>query len=110
MFMRMSKKGFLVAVVLAFWLFNGLFCVCCENLFAGELTSDVISGCSDETSHPFTGSEPDDCGLCCGHQVFTAFPSEGFQIVKPAQEQVNPENILFSNQLHLFSIYHPPRF
>ena len=107
---KVNRKTFMAILVTALWLANGLFCCCCENLLAGEPVAGAISSCPDEPSYPTPEGEAGDCGLCCGHQVFTSFPPQDFQVAKPAQEQVNPENVLFSNQLHLISIYHPPRF
>jgi len=103
----MSRRIFLTVLALAFWLVNTLICFCCDfghsDTFGPELTA-----CPESPSGPTPEKTSEDCGFCCGHQVFIAFTSAG-TYARPPRENFVIESLTFFNQFNLRSIYHPPK-
>jgi len=87
-----KKKLLLTLFVAGLWLANSFYCICCE----------------EDHSPSSNESGPEDCGFCCGHQVFTAAVLAETSDLPP-QENFVIEGLTFSDQLNFRSIYHPPK-
>ncbi|MGH8003294.1 MAG: hypothetical protein ACRECJ_01020, partial [Limisphaerales bacterium] len=89
-----------------FWLANGLFCFCTEEISKSPVCE--VAGCADESAPPAPGTGNDDCGLCCGHLVFT--PGSFVTINNHFTEQeFSLSSMDFPDQFSFRSIYHPPK-
>ena len=103
----MNKKYLLITLFAVLCLINGIFCFCCSEVFAGNGGIN-LSACPDWPGGSSPESPLEQCGFCCGHQVFTAeAPMEISDL--PQQKSVVIEGLTFFTLFSSRSIYHPPR-
>jgi hypothetical protein len=102
----MMKRAVLILVMATLWLAEGLFCFCpTEKATFAVCQSD---GCTDEPSSPVSDTGNKDCGLCCGHFLFTSGNFESIEHIL-IQQEFSLQDLVFSNQFSFRSIYHPPK-
>lgn len=97
-----------VLLLLALWLPGDVACFCHDASHA-EKMEQCARTCSDFPVNSPSENSSEQCGFCCGHQVFTLDFSGATAAMALPEELPAYPNLIAVDQLRLRSIYHPPK-